>query len=54
MDEQTEGFVSFVGRLTAFVGSTTMDDFEDGEVLGSRQLEMRCPIKESCQSASRE
>ena len=29
-----------MGRLTAFVSQTTMALVEDGEVLGSRQLDM--------------
>ena len=35
-----DGFVSLMGRLTAFVGETTMAFAEDGEVPGSRQRDM--------------
>ena len=35
-----DGFVSLMGRLTAFVINTTMALVEDGDVLGSRQLDM--------------
>ena len=35
-----DGFVSLMGRLTAFVSETTMALVENGEVLGSRQLDM--------------
>ncbi len=35
-----DGFVTAMGRLTAFVSNTTMALVEDGEVLGTRQLDM--------------
>ena len=35
-----DGFVSLMGRLTAFVSNTTMALVEDGALLGSRQLDM--------------
>ena len=35
-----DGFVSLMGRLTAFVSNTTMALVEDGASLGSRQLDM--------------
>ena len=35
-----DGFVSLLGRLTAFVSDTTMALVEDGALLGSRQLDM--------------
>ncbi len=34
------GFVSLMGRLTAFVSNTTMALVDDSEVLGSRHLDM--------------
>ena len=36
----SDGFVTLMNRLTAFVSNTTMALVEDGEVLGSRQLDM--------------
>jgi hypothetical protein len=35
-----DGFVSLMGRLTAFVSNTTMALVEDGALPGSRQLDM--------------
>ncbi len=35
-----DGFVSLIGWLTAFVSDTRMALVEDGEMLGSRQLDM--------------
>jgi len=35
-----DGFVSLMGSLTAFASKTMLALIEDGEVLGSRQLDM--------------
>ena len=36
-----DGIVSLIGWLTVFVSDTIMALVEDGEMLGSRQLDMR-------------